>query len=156
MNLLRTTLAAAAVLALAAAPARAQQPRAADEPETQPVLLNRRDLPRLVNRAYPAELQMRKVPGSVDVRMKILPDGTVDSTSVVVESATDTQFGPAAVRVVRQLRFRPATLGGEPVAVWVSFPVAFAPRGDGTSTTAQRDDRAFKDNLPPPTGGTPP
>lgn len=155
MSLLRTTLAAAAVLALAAVPARAQQ-RAADEPETQPVLLNRRDLPRLVNRAYPAELQMRKVPGSVDVRMKILPDGTVDSTSVTVESATDTQFGPAAVRVVRQLRFRPATLGGEPVAVWVSFPVAFAPRGDGTSTTAQRDDRAFKDNLPPATGGTAP
>jgi TonB family protein len=142
----RIALAAAALLVAGSTTARAQ----ADGPDTQPVLLNRRELPRLTTAAYPHALRQRRVAGAAEVHMKILPDGTVDSTTITVVSATEEPFGEAALQVARQLRFRPATIEGIPVAVWVDFPVAFGRPANGTSTEVQRDTRIFRDNLPPP------
>jgi len=147
-SIARIVLAAAALLVSGATTARAQGER--DGPDTQPVLLNRRDMPRLTTAAYPPELRQRRLAGAAEVHMKVLPDGTVDSATITVISATETLFGPAAVEVARQLRFRPATIEGIPVAVWVDFPVAFGRPASGTTTDVQRDGRIFRDNLPPP------
>ena len=136
--------AALAVAALAiAAPARAQGPSAAPrEPDVQPVLATR-NLPLLTQRAYPARLRAHPIPGSADVRMKILENGRVDSTTVSVEASTSPEFAAAAMRVAVQLRFRPAQLAGEPVPVWVTYPIHFGPLTDGTSTVTQQDKRLF-------------
>ncbi|HEV7586856.1 MAG TPA: energy transducer TonB [Longimicrobium sp.] len=144
----RIVLVAAALLAAGSATARAQAERLG--PDTQPVLLNRRELPRLTTRAYPAALRQRRLAGAAALRMKVLPDGTVDSMTISITSTTEPAFGPAAVEVVRQLRFRPATIEGIPVAVWVDFPVAFGRPASGTTTDVQRDGRIFRENLPPP------
>ena len=144
----RIILAAAALLAAGSTTVRAQAER--EGPDTQPVLLNRRELPRLTTAAYPEVLRPRRVAGGAEVHMKILPDGTVDSATISILSTTERPFGPAAVEVARQLRFRPATIEGIPVAVWVDFPIAFSRPGSGTTTDIQRDGRIFRDNLPPP------
>ncbi len=147
-NAVRAVLLAAALL-LTAAPARAQ---AGDEPETQPELLNARSLTRIVTRAYPAEVRGRRAPTTVGVHMKILADGTVDSTSVSIAASPDPLFNAPAARVAVQMRFRPATVGGQPVPVWVTVPIIFR-RGldtSGDSRDVQRDDRPLRDDLPPP------
>jgi TonB family protein len=144
----RIVLVAAALVAAGSTTARAQAER--DGPDTQPVLLNRRELPGLTTAAYPQALRQRRLAGAAEVHMKILPDGTVDSATIMVISATEASFGPAAVAVAQQLRFRPATIEGIPVAVWVDFPVAFGRPANGTSTEVQRDGRIFRENLPPP------
>lgn len=140
----------AAALLLAAVPARAQ--RQPDEPETQPELLNARNVPNLVSRAFPASMRGRRAPATVEVKMKILADGSVDSASVSIESSPEPEFNEPAARVAKQLRFRPAKVGGRPVAVWVTFPITFTRPWDtsGNGRDIQRDDRPMRDNLPPP------
>ena len=138
----RAALLAAALLA-AAAPAPAQGPaHGPNEPDTQPVLLTR-NLPRLTTRAYPPHLRAHPIPGDVNVRMKIMEDGRVDSLSVSVESSSNPDFNVPATQVVLQLRFQPATLAGEPVPVWVTYPIHFGRVTDGTSTEAQQDKGMF-------------
>jgi len=133
-------LVAAAVFA-AAAPVNAQG-AGPNEPDTQPVLLTR-NLPQLTNAAYPRHLRAHPIPGSADVRMKILENGRVDSTSVSIEKSSDPSFEVPAVSVALKLRFRPATLAGERVPVWVTYPIHFGPWTDGTSTVTQQDKRLF-------------
>jgi TonB family protein len=130
-------------LAAVVAPARAQRPASEPrEPDTQPVLATR-NLPLLTQRAYPARLRAHPIPGSADVRFKILENGRVDSTTVSVEASTSPDFAAAAMEVAVQLRFRPARLAGEPVPVWVTYPIHFGPLSDGTSTVTQQDKRIF-------------
>jgi TonB family protein len=145
---IRAALLAAALL-LAAAPARAQ---GADGPDTQPELLNARNMTRITSRAYPAEVRGRRAPATVSVHMKILADGSVDSSSVSIVTSPDPLFNTAAAKVAVQMRFRPATLGGAPVPVWVTVPVTFARGVDrsGDSRDVQRDERPMRENLPPP------
>jgi TonB family protein len=140
-SLARAALLAAALATAAAAPAHAQG-AAPNEPDTQPVLLTR-NLPQLVNRHYPVPLRGHPIPGSADVRMKIMENGRVDSTSVSIEKSTDPAFEVPAIRVALQLRFRPATLAGERVPVWVTYPIHFGRWTDGTSTVTQQDKRLF-------------
>jgi TonB family protein len=142
----------AVTLLLAAAPVRAQQSQQPAEPETQPELLNERNLPRLVSRAYPASMRGRRAPATVEVRMKILDDGSVDSASVSIQSSPEPEFNEPAARVAMQLRFRPAKVGGRPVPVWVNYPITFTRHWDssGTARDIQRDDRQMRGDLPPP------
>ncbi|HEX9938399.1 MAG TPA: energy transducer TonB [Longimicrobium sp.] len=147
----RAALLAAALL-LAATPARAQQPQQPDEPDTQPELLDARNVPRLASRAYPASMRGRRAPATVEVRMKILEDGSVDSASVSIAQSPEPEFNEPAARVARQLRFRPAKVGGRPVQVWVNFPIAFTRAWDnsGEARDIQRDERGMRSSLPPP------
>jgi TonB family protein len=101
------------------------------------VLLTR-NLPQLTNAAYPVRLRGHAIPGSADVRMKILENGLVDSASISIEKSSDVSFEAPAIQVALKLRFRPATLGGEPVPVWVTYPIHFARWTDGTSTMTRR------------------
>jgi len=150
MNRRRAALLAAltGALATAASPARAQDAAAAQptadsahsqareayelpDVEEQPELLNRADVVRSISRNYPREMRRRHLTGSVGIRMLVERDGTVDSATVAAMDSTQPGFAAAAVKIVRAMRFRPARVGGQPVPVWVMFPVSFWtwPRG---------------------------
>lgn len=95
-------------------------------PDEPPVMLNK-ELPF----KYPPALYARVVQGNVTLRLYVSGDGRVipDSTRVE-ESSGYGSLDSAAVRGSQELRFVPAKLKGEPVAVSILFPVYFRhPRG---------------------------
>ncbi|HEX8907253.1 MAG TPA: hypothetical protein VF771_20545, partial [Longimicrobiaceae bacterium] len=57
--------------------------------ETQPELLNRSDIGRLIMREYPEAFRRDHTPGTVLVRARITAEGTVDTTGMEVVRATD-------------------------------------------------------------------
>lgn len=75
---------------------------------------------------YPAVLYARKVQGNVTLRLHITRDGQVrpDSTRIE-ESSGYPALDSAAVKGSQELRFIPAKLHGEPMAVTILFPVYF-------------------------------
>jgi TonB family protein len=90
-----------------------------------PDLLNRDEISESMSHNYPPLLRDAGVTGSVTLRMRVTRTGTVDPASVTVESTSDEMFSESAVRVVKQMRFRPAKLKGQAVPVWVTLPVTF-------------------------------
>jgi len=88
------------------------------------------ELPQMVNKEppfrYPAALYARKVQGNVLLHLYIDRDGAVipDSTRVE-ESSGYASLDSAAIKGSQELRFVPAKLHGEPMAVSLQFPVYF-------------------------------
>jgi TonB family protein len=91
------------------------------KPDVLPVMLNEE-----VPIHYPAELYARKVQGNTILRIFIDGQGRVhpESTMVIGPSGYPA-FDSAAVAAVPELRFKPAMLKGEPLAVTIQFPVFF-------------------------------
>ena len=91
------------------------------KPDVLPAILNT-ELPF----HYPSDLYARKVQGNTTLRIFIDERGTVhpESTMVVAPSGYPA-LDSAAVAGVPELRFRPATLHGEAMAVTILFPVYF-------------------------------
>lgn len=91
------------------------------KPDVLPAILNT-ELPF----HYPSDLYARKVQGNTTLRIFIDERGTVhpESTMVVAPSGYPA-LDSAAVAGVPELRFRPATLHGEAMAVTILFPVLF-------------------------------
>ena len=90
-------------------------------PDEMPVMVNR-ELPF----RYPSPLYDQKVQGNVTLRIFIDESGRVHPESTVVEEPSGyTSFDSAAVRGAEELRFLPAKLRGEPIALSVLFPVFF-------------------------------
>ena len=90
-------------------------------PDQMPVMLNR-ELPF----RYPPELYARKVQGNVTLHLHIDTAGYVwPESTQVVESSGYTGLDSAAVKGSQELRFRPAMLHGEPIAVSIMLPVYF-------------------------------
>jgi TonB family protein len=86
--------------------------------------------PRMVNKElpfhYPPALYAKKVQGNVTLRLFIDRDGRVSPESTqVVESSGYVSFDSAAIRGSQELKFVPAKLRGEPMAVTILFPVYF-------------------------------
>ena len=71
---------------------------------------------------YPKAARDAGVQGTVRVMAWVKTDGTVGDTRVVKSIAA---LDAAAVAAVKQLRFKPASFQGKPVAVWVGVPVRF-------------------------------
>jgi TonB family protein len=105
----------------------ARLPRSYDlsEVERQPELDNRPIVAAALGREYPRALRDAGQTGTVTLRFRVLPDGTVDRASVTVENATHPDFAEAARRVVYVMHFRPARIRKGPVPVWVTLPVTF-------------------------------
>lgn len=136
-----TILLALAVVALAAAPLRAQvdnpPPDATTAPpprpaiftltqvEIMPELANRSEVARLITRHYPREMRRRRETGSVTLEFVVSADGTVDSTTITPLNASDTAFVAGGVKVVRGMRFQPGQFDGRAVPVRVILPVLF-------------------------------
>ena len=92
-----------------------------DTPDEKPQMLNQ-DLPF----HYPPELYARKVQGNVTLRLHLDRAGQVvpDSTRIE-ESSGYPGLDSAAVKGSQDLRFTPAKLRSEPLAVSILFPVYF-------------------------------
>ncbi|HEX6750057.1 MAG TPA: energy transducer TonB [Longimicrobium sp.] len=93
--------------------------------EQQPELVNRDAVARSIAREFPPRLRDAGTSGNAILRFRIDAEGRVDTASMRVLRATLAEFGEAARRVALRMRFRPARLRGEPVAVWVTLPVTF-------------------------------
>jgi TonB family protein len=90
-------------------------------PDELPVMLNKPSPFR-----YPATLFAQKVQGNVTLRIFIDRDGRVRPESTrVKESSGYTSLDSSAVTGSQDLRFEPAKLNGEPMAVSILFPVFF-------------------------------
>jgi TonB family protein len=88
------------------------------------------EIPRMINSElpfrYPPALYAQKVQGNVTLRLRVDTNGQVlrDSTRVE-ESSGYPALDSAAVGGSQELRFVPARLHGEPMAVTILFPVYF-------------------------------
>jgi TonB family protein len=88
------------------------------------------ELPVMLNREppfrYPALLYAQKVQGNVTLRIFIDRHGRVRPESTRVEESSGyTSLDSSAVTGSLDLRFMPAKLNGEPIAVSILFPVFF-------------------------------
>lgn len=91
------------------------------KPDVLPAMLNK-ELPF----HYPSELYARKVQGNTTLRIFIDAQGRVHPEStMVVEPSGYPALDSAAVSGIPELRFRPAMLKGEAMAVTILFPVLF-------------------------------
>ena len=91
--------------------------------EEQPRATNLADLRRQLERNYPPLLRDARVTGTVQVRMRVTADGSVDASSISITSSSHEQFNDPTIRSVQRLRFRPAKVNGRPVPVWVELPI---------------------------------
>ena len=82
-------------------------PTGAGVAETKPVLLQ------AVKPAYPEAARREELEGEVVLRVLVGPDGRVESAEV--ESSTSPVFERPAREAMLQVRFTPATRGGQPV-----------------------------------------
>jgi TonB family protein len=71
---------------------------------------------------YPDEAREAKVEGMVVVQALVGRDGSVKDVRM---QKSIPALDAAAMACVREWKFKPATLKGEPVAVWVTIPVRF-------------------------------
>jgi TonB family protein len=75
---------------------------------------------------YPASLYAQKIQGNVTLRIFVDRTGRIRPESTRVEESSGyPSLDSAAVAGSQQLRFEPARLRGEPVAVSILFPVFF-------------------------------
>jgi TonB family protein len=72
-------------------------------------------------RAHPRLAASQRV---VTLRLRVARDGVPDHIAVDA-GADDPALDAEAVRAAGRIRFEPATVGGRPVAVWITFPVTF-------------------------------
>lgn len=111
---------------------------AAVRPDEQPVMVNPEP-----PFHYPAALYARKLQGNVTLRLFIDVNGAaVPDSTRVEETSGYSAFDSAAVAGARDLRFVPAKLRGEPMAMTILFPVYFrhpeAPALPGDSILRKR------------------
>jgi len=97
--------------------------------ETQPALVNRDEVARSLNRATAHHMRrLQSMPRRyvVDVKFRIQTDGTPDvASAAVLHSSGDPGLDKESLGVVARMRFRPATIEGVPVRVWVTIPMTF-------------------------------
>ena len=73
---------------------------------------------------YPRQAWEEGVGGETRLRIRIARDGSVD-TAYVVQSSGHPALDSAALAGARELRYRPARRGGDPIAVWAVLPVRY-------------------------------
>jgi protein TonB len=86
----------------------------------RPVLLTK------VQPDYPKVARQARLEGKVTVQAVIGLDGSVESVEVM--RSTSSLFEGAALDAVRQWKYRPATMGGQPVRVYFVVEVGFVLR----------------------------
>lgn len=92
--------------------------------DTPPVLIDREEVARILEREYPARLRSAGVAGTVELWLYVETDGRVTDAEIRASSG-NTALDEAALRVGRRMRFEPALNRDRPTAVWVRQPVTF-------------------------------
>lgn len=94
----------------------------------RPELRNGSEVRTALELAYPPLLRDAGIGGQVNVWFLIEASGEISQTRIQKSSGHEA-LDEAALRVAEQIQFAPARLHGEPVKVWVAFPITF--RTDG-------------------------
>ncbi len=92
-----------------------------------PSILNRNDVVRAMEEAYPPRLRDEGIGGTVRVYFFIDENGRVQDRQIDASSGHQA-LDDAAMAVSEIYRFSPALNRDEKVAVWVSFPITFQVR----------------------------
>lgn len=94
---------------------------------TAPDLTNRVEVVSALEREYPAALREAGTGGSANVWLFINASGELQDMRIQ-ESSGHPELDQAALRVAASMQFTPALNRGEPVPVWVAFPITFQAR----------------------------
>lgn len=97
-----------------------------DATRIPPQMLDREGAEEMLQDEYPDALQLGQIGGVVRLRMRVDEQGRVSQPSVI-ESSGFESLDRVAVRVAPRFRFVPALQSGQPVALWIEFPVLFQP-----------------------------
>jgi TonB family protein len=84
--------------------------------------------PAVLNDAHPAytsEAMRQKIQGTVELEVVIAADGTVDHARVTKSLDAVHGLDESALSAIRQWRFEPAVLNGQPIAVWSPIVMTF-------------------------------
>ena len=82
-----------------------------------------------VNPAYPPLAQRAGIEGVVWLNALVDKDGKVRDVRIVKNSGANAGFEEAAVEAAYRCIWRPAIANGQPLAVWVTYRVGFALKG---------------------------
>lgn len=91
-----------------------------------PAILNRDEVVGAMVREYPPLLRDAGIGGTARIYFFVDEDGAVEQVRLD-ESSGHEALDTAALNVAGAFRFSPALNDGEPVPVWVSFPITFQP-----------------------------
>lgn len=94
--------------------------------DVEPVLKNTVEVQQLLSRLYPESMRLTGHQATVIMWLFVEKDGTVGACEVL-KSSEYSVFDEAAMQVARGMIFTPATLNGEPVAVWINQAIVFKP-----------------------------
>ena len=72
---------------------------------------------------YPEAARQRGVEGEVKLRLLIDADGSLARVDVIADPGAG--LGAAGARAIREFRFRPGRVGGEPVATTITYTLHF-------------------------------
>jgi TonB family protein len=95
--------------------------------EVGPEIANREQVQQALVQEYPAMLRDAGIGGIVRVWFHLDETGRVTATRIM-ETSGHEGLDEAALRVANTMEFEPAVNRGEPVAVWVAFPIRFEVR----------------------------
>jgi periplasmic protein TonB len=97
----------------------------AEMAEEQPVMADPAEAGRLLQRHYPVALAAERVSGRTLVEIVVEASGRVRPGSARIVDTSHEPFGQATLRIIERLRFRPARVGNQPVAVAVKVPIVW-------------------------------
>jgi len=78
-----------------------------------------------VKPAYTPEAMRQRIEGVVILEVVVQKDGTVGDVRVMRSLDAATGLDNEAINAARQWRFKPSTLGGEPIDIYVTLELAF-------------------------------
>ncbi len=93
--------------------------------DTEPRLLNSREMLRLLLRRYPKTLREAGIGGTVVLWVYVEEDGTPGRTQVQASSGYEA-LDRTAEEIASEMRFSPAMLRDQPVGVWIAQPITFS------------------------------
>jgi protein TonB len=93
--------------------------------DTEPRLLNREELLRLLRELYPRGLKAAGVGGEVMLWVWVDEEGHPGKSQVQRSSGYE-RFDHAAMAIAERMRFSPAELLDKPIGVWIAIPVTFS------------------------------
>lgn len=85
----------------------------------------RPELVMLVPPVYPKDAEKKRIEGSVQLRILVIEDGTVNKVEIITSSG-NASLDDAAVKAAKRTRFRPGIKNGKRVAMWIEYPIQFA------------------------------